>query len=292
MTQSACILVALSAACAGGREDERYTASAQAKEYAITGMVRGADPKQRQITVAHEAIPDLMDGMTMTFAVKEAWAAQVAQPGDRLSATLVVDGARSWIQGVSLSKPAIPDGASGSAASATDVGIGPAAGTPLPSMPLRDQAGRVVDVRSFAGRAVVLTFIYTSCPLPDFCPLMMRRLDEPAARLRKAGRRDDVQMVAISIDPARDTPKVLEAYGRAHISGEGDDPFRRWSLLTGTPEQVAAWATFFALTFEPDGKEIAHGLRTAVVDREGKVVGVLRGNDWSTDDLMGLLPRH
>jgi hypothetical protein len=55
---------------------------------------------------------------------------------------------------------------------------------------------------------------------------------------------------------------------------------------------VAAWATFFALTFEPDGKEIAHGLRTAVVDREGKVVGVLRGNDWSTDDLMGLLPRH
>ena len=121
---------------------------------------------------------------------------------------------------------------------------------------------------------------------------MMRRLDEAAARLRKAGRRDDVQMVAISIDPAHDTPKVLEAYGRAHITGEEGDPFRRWSLLTGTPEQVGAWATFFALTYEPDGKEIAHGLRTAVVDREGKVVGVLRGNDWTTDELMGLLPRQ
>ena len=119
---------------------------------------------------------------------------------------------------------------------------------------------------------------------------MMRRLDDVAARLRKSGRRDDVQMVAISIDPAHDTPEVLEAYGRAHITGEEGDPFRRWSLLTGTPEQVGAWATFFALTYEPDGKEIAHGLRTAVVDRQGRVVGVLRGNQWTTDELMGLLP--
>ena len=121
-----------------------FEASAQARQYPIAGVVRSADKDARQLTVAHDAIPGLMDGMTMSFAVKEAWAAQVAQPGDRLSATLVVDGARSWIQGVSLSKPAAGADATGSAASATDAGIGPAAGTPLPPTPLRDQAGRAV----------------------------------------------------------------------------------------------------------------------------------------------------
>lgn len=284
------IVAVLTTACAAVTPDADYEASAQAREYPLLGVVRSADAPARQITVAHEAVPGLMDGMTMTFAVKDAWAAQVAQAGDRLSATLVVDGTRSWIQGVSLSKPATADGASGSAASATDAGIGPAVGTPLPPTPLRDQAGRRVAARDFAGRDVIITFIYTRCPLPDFCPLMIRRLDEAAARLRKAGRRDDVQMVAISIDPTHDTPDVLAAYGRTHISGDDGDPFHRWSLLTGTAAQVGAWAHFFALTYEPDGTELAHGLRTAVVDREGKVVGVLRGNQWTTDELMALLP--
>jgi protein SCO1/2 len=281
--------VALAGACARS-SDTTYEASAAARRYPIAGIVRGADQKDRQVTVAHEAIPDLMDAMTMSFAVKEAWAATVAQPGDRLTGTLVLDGTRSWIEGVSLSKAASGAGATGSPSLAGDAGIGPAPGTPLPTAPLRDQAGREVRARDFAGRDLIVTFIYTHCPLPDFCPLMMRRLNEAAARLHKAGRRDDVQMVAITIDPARDTPQVLDAYGRGHITGEGDDPFRRWALLTGTPDNVRTWATFFALTYEPDGKEIAHGLRTAVVDREGRVVGVLRGNQWTTDELMALLP--
>jgi protein SCO1/2 len=280
----------LASGCGWTSQGGDFEASAQARQYPIVGVVRGADKGARQLTVAHDAIPGLMDGMTMSFAVKEAWAAEVAEPGDRVSGTLVVDGTRSWIQNVSLTKPPEGTEATAGAASATDAGIGPAAGTPLPTTPLRDQAGRSVTARSFAGRDVIVTFIYTRCPMPDFCPLMMRRLSDAASRLRKSGRRDDVQMVAITIDPAHDTPEVLEAYGRAHIAGEEGDPFHRWSLLTGTPEQVRAWATFFALTYEPDGKEIAHGLRTAVVDREGRVVGVLRGNSWTTDELMRLLP--
>ncbi len=281
-------IAVLGAACSGS-PDAEYEATDEARRYPLAGVVRGADPDARRVTVAHEAIPDFMNAMTMSFAVKEAWAASVAQPGDRLTGTLVVDGTRSWLEGVSLSKP--PAGAETAGGSnATDAGIGPAPGTPLPTVPLRDQAGREVTARSYAGRDIVLTFIYTNCPLPDFCPLMMSRLNEAAARLRKAGRRDDVQMVAISIDPARDTPDVLTAYGRAHIAGEDGDPFHRWALLTGTPENIGTWAQMFALTYEPDGDGIAHGLRTAVVDREGKVVGVLRGNQWTADELMALLP--
>lgn len=278
----------LAAACSRGASPAAdFEATAAAKRYPINGVVRGASPESGQVTVAHDDIPGLMEAMTMSFAVKETWAARVAMPGDRLTGTLVVDGTRSWIEGTSITKPPVGSGTPATSASAE--AIGPAVGTPVPSAPLVDQAGRAVTFADFAGRDVIVTFVYTNCPLPDFCPRMMARLNEAAARLVKAGRRDEVQMVAISIDPARDTPKVLDAYGRAHIAEEGD-PFHRWSLLTGTPENVRAWATFFALTYEPDGKDIAHGLRTAVIDREGKVVGLLRGNDWSTNDLMALLP--
>lgn len=266
-----------------------FEASAAAKHYPIRGIVRGASAPAGQITVAHENIPGLMDAMTMSFAVKEGWASNVATPGDLLTGTLVVDGTRSWIEGTSLTK-APADGGATPQPGAPRESIGPAPGTPVPAAPLVDQAGRRVTIADFAGRDVIVTFIYTNCPLPDFCPLMMSRLNEAAARLRKADRRDAVQMVAISIDPARDTPKALEAYGRRHIVEDGD-PFHRWSLLTGSPEHVKTWATFFALTYEPDGKDIAHGLRTAVIDRNGMVVGLLRGNDWNTNDLMALLPR-
>ncbi|BCS31555.1 electron transporter [Luteitalea sp. TBR-22] len=285
-----CALGLAAPGCSGGAGAPAYEASATARRYPLTGVVKGVDAGARQLSVSHEAIPGLMDAMTMSFPVKEAWAVDVARVGDRLTGTLVVDAGRSWIEGVSLSKPPAGEQATGGASSATDAGIGPAPGTPLPATPLRDQAGRVVTARDFAGRDVIVTFIYTRCPLPDFCPLMMTRLNEAAARLRKAGRRDDVQMVAISIDPTRDTPEVLAEYGRQHITGEEGDPFRRWSLLTGTPDQVRTWAQFFTLTYEKERNEIAHGLRTAVVDREGRVVGVLRGNQWTTNELMALLP--
>ena len=284
-------VVLTGAACRSGPSPDAaaYEASASARTFPIAGVVQavGADGR---VTVAHEEIPGFMDAMTMSFAVKEPWVAKVAAPGDRLTGTLVVDAARSWIQGTSLTKP--PEGTGSAAepdAPASD-GIGPAAGTPVPSVALQDQAGRTVTARDFAGRDLVVTFVYTRCPLPDFCPRMMARLNDAAARLHKAGRRDDVQMVAITIDPAHDTPDVLAEYGRTHIKEPDGDPFRRWSMLTGTPEAIAAWASFFALTYEKDGAEIAHGLRTAVIDREGKVVGILRGNDWTTNELMGLLP--
>lgn len=284
-------LVTAAVACgAAGPGADTYEAGPQARRHALTGVVRGASAESRQITVAHEDIPGLMDGMTMSFAVKDEWVARVATPGDRITATLVLDGARSWLEGVTLSKPDAAAAAGASQASATAAGIGPAAGTPLPAQRLRDQDGRTVTAASFSGRPVIYTFIYTRCPVPDYCPLMMTRLNEAAERLRQQGRRDEIHLVAITLDPAHDTPAVLRAYGKAHIKGEGASPFRRWSLLTGDEASVRAWATFFALTYSVENGQIVHGLRTAVVDGEQRVLGVLRGNDWDVDQLLALLP--
>ena len=281
-----CALLLMAGCRQGGDEFEATTA---ARRFPIAGTVRGANAATGEVTVAHGEIPQFMDAMTMSFRVKERWVAGVATAGDQLTGTLVVDGARSWIEGTSLTKPpAASTDTPGSTETAP--AIGPPPGTPLPDAPLVDQSGRAVRVRDFAGRDLIITFIYTRCPLPDYCPRMLAQLNEAAARLEKAGRRDEVQMLAITIDPTFDTPVILDAYGRAHIKESGPDPFHRWSLLTGTPENVKAWASLFDLTYEKDGTDIAHGLRTGVADRDGKVVGLLRGNDWSVNDLMALLP--
>ena len=89
--------LAAAAGCRGGAADPSYEATASAQRYPLTGVVRSVDAKDQQLGVAHEAIPGLLDAMTMSFPVKEAWAVGVAAPGDRLSGTLVVDQGRSWI---------------------------------------------------------------------------------------------------------------------------------------------------------------------------------------------------
>lgn len=278
-----------SAACQSSTPAETFEAGPQARRYPLSGTVRAVEHETRTVSVAHGDITDLMEAMTMSFAVKDAWVLDAAGANDRISATLVVDGARSWLEGVALTKADRNATPGEPPVGGAGTGVGPAPGTALPAAPLVDQDGRTVDARSFDDRVAIYTFIYTRCPLPDYCPLMMSRLNDVAARLRAAGRRDEVQLVAITLDPAYDTPDVLAAFGRRTIKGEGDAPFHRWSLLTGDAGAIGAWASLFDLTYASEGGEIVHGLRTVVADEQARVVGVLRGNDYTTDQLMALL---
>src|SRR5690606_13443500 len=223
-------------------------------------------PDDRTLTVAHDAIDGLMDAMTMDFVVQDAWVLDVAAPGDRVTATLVLDGARSWLEAVAITKA---DSSSAGAAGGELV----APGTPLPDVALLDQDGRDVSPSTYHGRWAVYTFIYTRCPLPDFCPLMMRRLNEVAAGLAEQGRRDDVWLLAVTVDPEFDRPPVLRAFGDRLLEADPDaGRYARTALLTGTTESIRTLASLFQLTYEAAGEEIIHGLRTVVVDPDGRVV--------------------
>lgn len=270
------------AACGGGdRSASRYQASPNAKRYPLSGVVRAVKAGDESLSVAHEDIEGLMDAMTMDFHVQDPWVLKAAGPGDRITATLVLDGARSWLETVALTKA----DSSSATLPAADVVVAP--GTPLPDVAFTNQHGVAVRPSTYAGRAAVYTFIYTRCPLPDFCPLMMQRLNELAARLEAAGRRDDVWLLAVTLDPAFDTPPVLEAYGDRLLAAT--DPARRYAraaLLTGDVDGIRTFASTFQLTFEQDGQEIVHGLRTVVVDADGRVVRTFRGSDWTVDELL------
>jgi protein SCO1/2 len=282
------VVMAGGVACGTGSGDGAgFEASDNARRYPLTGVVRGVKPADRVITVAHDPVEGLMDAMTMDFVVRDAWVLDVVAPGDRVTATLVLDGARSWLEGVAITKADSTGGGAG--------GVGGelvAPGTPLPDVALVDQDGRDVSTSAYQGRWAVYTFIYTRCPLPDFCPLMMRRLNEVASSLAAQGRRDDVWLLAVTVDPEYDRPPVLKAFGDRMIEAESDaGRYARTALLTGTPEAIRTLASPFQLTYEPAGDEIIHGLRTVVVDPDGRIVRTFMGSDWSAADVVGAIGR-
>jgi protein SCO1/2 len=131
---------------------------------------------------------------------------------------------------------------------------------------------------------VVLTFIYTRCPMPAFCPLMDRHFATIQARLKGDPTLDGVRLVSVSFDPVTDTPEVL----KNHAARLGADPMR-WSFVTGDRDELDQFAARFGVSLvrEPnDARDITHNLRTAIVDGHGTVIKVYTGNSWTPDEVV------
>ncbi|MPY89290.1 MAG: hypothetical protein GEU99_15355 [Luteitalea sp.] len=287
-----CIYVGASACGGDGRGAEaEFEARPGAQRFALAGRVVSVEASERKATVEHDEVEGLMEAMTMQFLVKEQWALQAMAPGDRITATLVVDGARSWLQNVVVTRT----GGAGDAESGEPVSPpgAPAPGTRLPELLLVDQDQRSVGESDFTDRVSVVTFIYTRCPLPDYCPLMMRRLNQTARELQaRPDEAPHTQFLPVSVDPEYDTPAVLRQYAGEVVAERSEQPPKTgratvtWRFLTGEPENVRAFAGFFGLVYEQQGDEIMHALRTAVIDPQGRVAVVLRGNEWTATDLL------
>jgi protein SCO1/2 len=287
------VAAAASAACRGAASgasssagSAEFVARAGASQHPINGKVVNANKAQHTVTLSHEAIPNYMDAMTMEFKVKEAWPFDVMAAGDAMRGTLVVDGARSWIEGVTVAK------ASGTTAATAPRGSWVPAdkGTPLPDVPLIDQDAHPMRLDRYRGHPLLLAFSYTRCPLPDYCPLTMTQFGTIEKTAMKDAALKDLRLLTITIDPTHDTPQALRAYGLKFATGNGaDQPFSRWNLVTGTPEDVKKLASFFGLDYIQETRSITHSLRTAIVDPAGRVYKVFEGNEWQVGEVLGAL---
>jgi protein SCO1/2 len=157
-------------------------------------------------------------------------------------------------------------------------------GTPLPDFQLTDQDNRPLTGRSFSGRVLVVTFIYTRCPLPDFCPLMVSHLERLRRQVNERGAGANLSLLGITLDPAYDAPAVLRAYGESVL--KGSDRFDQWTLATGSAAQIQTLARFFGVDYRQESGLITHTLATAVVGKDGRVMRVLPSNSWLPDDLI------
>ena len=267
------VLLALLSAAAAACSDH--------KSYPIVGQVLAVNVDRQELTVRHQDIRGFMPGMTMPFKVKDPAQVAGSTPGDLITARLVVGDRTAFLDDVKKT---------GAAPLPADVARPPAAplvepGAEVPDAVFVDHEDRERRLSDWRGKTTVVTFIYTRCPVPDFCPLMDRHfaaVQDALARDPELAQR--VRLLSVSFDPDYDTPAVL----KKHAERTGADP-RIWLYLTGTREQVDTFAAGFGVTImREDGtmEEIIHNLRTAVIDANGRLAHVLNGNDWQPERLL------
>lgn len=256
--------------------------SEKAARFEIKGAVVGIDKRGATVTIAHEAIPGYMDAMTMPFKLKDERFLKDLAEGDRVQATLVVDGLRSWLEDLVVTRETV-DAAN---LAKPETWVEPKPGDEVPDFKLIDQNGKRFSFHQYRGRIVVLTFIYTRCPLPDYCPLMTDNFAEIEKALKSEPETyGKTRLLSITLDPEYDSPQVLREYGARHSAGS-----TQWDFATGTKDEVKQIATYFGMQYWRDGDQVVHSLRTAIVGADGRLVKLYRGNEWKPVEILRELP--
>jgi len=159
-------------------------------------------------------------------------------------------------------------------------------GADAPDAALIDQNNKRRSFSEWKGQPTLMTFIYTRCPMPNFCPLMDRNF----VTIQKAGAADPklagkFRLVSVTFDPDYDTPAVL----KAHAQKLGADE-KQWTFLTADRTTVDRFASKFGVGIVREGPgDITHNLRTVLMGADGKLLMIYPGSEWSTktviDDL-------
>ncbi len=254
--------------------------------FPLYGRVISVDTAEQRVTVHHDAIPNYMPAMVMPFKVKDATLLKEVAAGDSIGATLAVSRTESWLETLQV----LNKGERATTLTAEQVEFRHLyqQGETIPDIQLLNQENRPLRLSNFRGKVVALTFVYTRCPLPDFCI----RMSEQFAQVEKKLHADHTldgrwHLLTVSFDPPIDRPSVLKQYGENY----GAD-FRDWDFATDPDtngKAVGPFADGFGLTYEPSEGLINHNLRTAVIDPQGRLVEVFQGNDWKPGALIAAI---
>ena len=258
-------------------------ATACAARYATRGLVLGVDRATQTVTVSHEAIDGFMAPMVMPFIAMNPSELDGVEPGDRIGFRINTTKERTRIDRVEILSAGLPTVSKGGPSANLPGAIRP--GERVPDVPLMSHRGAPVSLSSLRGRVVAVAFVYTRCPLPDYCPRLMTNFR--AVRTRFEPRMDrDLVLLTITFDPQYDDTTALSAYARRYgADGPG------WHFLTGTKADIARVCALFGVEFWPEEGLITHTLRTAVIDREGRLAATLEGREYSGAQLGDLIER-
>jgi len=256
---------------------------ANVKRYHLVGKVVAVDTKGSSVVVDHQAIPGFMDAMTMAYPVRDVRILQPLNVGDEITADVVVASDGAYLENIVVTKKGT--GGKGQAPTSEH---DPTPGEKVPDFAFTNQDGKRIHLSSFEGHVLLVTFIYTRCPFPTFCPLVSRNFAEVYAQTRKnPALASKVRLLTISFDPAHDTPKVLRAYGSSFEDVAGKIPFDRWEFAV-PPSQadLKKVADYFGLFFTDNGGQIVHSLSTTVISPEGTVYKWYEDNQWTPKELV------
>jgi protein SCO1/2 len=266
---AAILLIAALAAC-----------KSKAARYELKGEVVQRNPATSEITVKHEEIPGFMPAMTMPYKVSSPLAAAIVEPGDKIAADVITENGKDyWLDNIRITDT------SGRKApkSAPAVHALPP-GSPAPDLELTNQDGKPIRLADFKGKALLITFIYTRCPLPNFCPRLsseFARIHEDLAKTPEDYAR--THLLSITMDPKYDTPDVLRKYGLAYMH---DDPsgFAHWDFATASPETLEKLAGAFGLSYEEADNQISHTMNIVLIAPDGTISKYWTTN-WTMTEL-------
>jgi protein SCO1 len=249
---------------------ESAAAPAETREFSVKGVVKKVEPENSRVIIAHEAIPGFMEAMTMPFRVKAPEILAGVQAGDSVSFKLSVTADQSWIDkvvkipAINITTATATDHAPTNAAASTNA---PHHRHPLLDYAFTNELGQPVRLGDFRGQVLAMTFFFSRCPIPDYCPRLMKNFEEASQKLRDMpGALTNYHFLSVTFDPEFDTPARLKAYAK----GYDYDP-SHWSFLTGPADKLAELARLSDVKYQRDGDFFNHDMRTLIIDGDGKL---------------------
>ena len=259
--------LAVSMGLAAGGPIPGTNAASGARIFEVKGVVRTVKAGENTVVIRHEEIPNYMAAMTMPFKVRNAQELSGLKEGDAVSFRLNVTEDEGWIDQIKKSEPvafARPYEYSGGPLRPVEM---MRMGLALPDPVLTNQLGQTVRFSDFKGQALALTFFFTRCPMPQFCPQLSKNFREASAQLKSAANGPtNWHFLSITFDPAHDTPEVMKEYGDRYQA----DP-AHWNFLTGSPETIGQLARQFGITVTPESGSLNHNFRTVIVNPDGRI---------------------
>lgn len=253
--------------------------------YTLTGRVISKQPASQQLIIDNDDIPGFMSPMTMPYKVKDAEGFQKVQPADVIRADVVVgQPGQFWLEHVAvIGKATKQPAVEGAQPEVLMVG------DKAPDVALVNQDGKTLHFGQFKGKVVLLTFVYTRCPFPDFCPLLSTKF---AAIQKELAKNPDeykkTQLISITLDPKFDLPPVLREYGLRYMD---HDPkgFEHWDFVGTTPADLLKLTGSFGLAYSDENSQINHSLNTILLAADGTVADMWPGNDWQTSEVLDVM---
>ena len=254
--------------------------------FQVKGVVKQVIPEKKRVRITHEKIPNYMEAMTMLFDVKDARELSGLQSNDVVEFRMVVSDDDGWIENVKKVGAASVVGTSmKDEVRAARVVKELEVGEVMPDYTLTNELGRAFRLESFRGDALGLTFIFTRCPFPTFCPRMSGNFAAAEQMLLKnPGSPTNWHLLTITFDTEFDTPSVLKAYATQYRKDAA-----HWTFATGDLVDITAIGDHFGQMFWRDGAGFNHNSRTVVLDPRGRVFKVFDGNEWKVGDFVAAM---
>ena len=260
------LLACLSLSCREARVESATNPSAtNVTTFQVRGVIKELNPDGRTVVIKHHEVTNYMEAMTMPFRVREAALVAGLQAGDEISFRLLVTEDESWIDQIVKTGRSFP--VTNAALAAASPVTPPAADLSLLDFKFTNEFGRPVSFNDFKGQAVVFTFFYTRCPIPEYCPRLMKNFVEVSEKLKAMPNAPtNWHLLAISFDPKFDTPEVLYAYSRQY-----NYDTNHWTFLTGPADKIAELGQASGAFYDADNQFANHGFRTLVLNAEGQL---------------------